>query len=81
MKSFLPETVDGITVSYTVFDPLHIRVEASGGFGTLTGTIGLTERQIRFELSPSAQLRGMQPFWLKQFKQTKEGGYRYESAY
>ena len=81
MKSFLPETIDGAEVIYSVFDPLHIRVEASGDFGTLSGTIGLRDRQMRFDLTPSKQLRQLQPFWLKQFKKTQEGGYRYESTY
>lgn len=81
MKSFLPGTIDGADVIYSVFDPLHVRLEASGGFGTLSGTIGLSDRQIRFDLLPSKQLQQMKPFWLKQFKKTKEGGYRYESTY
>lgn len=81
MKSFLPGTVDDVTVSYTVLDPLHISVRATGGFGALSGTVGLTDRRIRFDLTASKQLRAMDPFWLKQFTQTKEGGYRYESTY
>jgi hypothetical protein len=81
MKSFLPGTIDAVTVSYTVLDPLHIVVEASGSFGALSGVIGLQDRQIRFDLSPSRQLLTMQPFWLKQLHKTEEGVYRYESTY
>lgn len=81
MKSFLPERLDGITVTYSVLDPFHVVLEASGAFGTLEGSIGLKERKIIMELSPSKQLRTLKPFWLKEFRQTKEGGYRYESSY
>jgi len=81
MKSFLPESIDGVLVRYTVFDPLHIVIEAEGAFGTLSGTIGLADRRIGLELVPSKELRSLRPFWLKEFKPTKEGGYRYESTY
>jgi len=81
MKSFLPESIEGVTVRYTVFDPLHIVIEAEGAFGSLSGTIGLADRKIGLDLVPSKELRSLRPFWLKEFKPTKEGGYRYDSTY
>lgn len=81
MKSFLPVSIDTITLSYTVIDPMHIVLDASGGFGTLHGTVGLTSRKIDMLLVPSRQLHGMHPFWLNEFKPEKGGAYRYESTY
>ncbi len=81
MKSFLPVAIDGATLSYSVLDPMHIVLNASGEFGTLSGTVGLGDRKIDMLLTPSQKLRGLHPFWLKEFKSEKGGLYRYESTY
>jgi len=81
MSSFLPPAIDSVSLQYTVFDPLHVTAEAAGAFGTLSGKIGLADRRMVFDLNASKQLLGASPFWLRQFKKTSEGVYRYESAY
>ncbi|WP_345985136.1 hypothetical protein WCX49_10995 [Sulfurimonas sp. HSL-1656] len=81
MESFAPRSVDGMRVTYSVLDPLHVTLEGSGAFGSVTGQVALLERKITLELTPSAALRAKRPFWLKQLRSIEGGAYRYETTY
>ncbi|MHC3995159.1 hypothetical protein ACXWTF_10050 [Thiomicrolovo sp. ZZH C-3] len=81
MEGFTPAGVDGINITYSVLDPLHIRLEGSGEFGSVTGQVALTERKVTVDLTPSAALRAKRPFWLKQLRSIEGGAYRYETTY
>lgn len=81
MESFAPRDVDGISVTYSVLDPLHVTLEGAGAFGSVTGRVALMERKVTLELTPSAALRAKRPFWLKQLRSIEGGAYRYETTY
>lgn len=81
MAAFVPANVAGLSLRYTVLDPLHVTFEGSGDFGEASGAVDLIGRTVHLDLRPSAQLLAKKPFWLKQMKKTEGGDYRYESAY
>jgi len=80
MKQFLPREVEGVEVSYSIFDPLHVNILSSGEFGDVEGSIDLSERRISLHLLASPMLKKQKPFWLRRLKKV-EGEYIYESSY
>ncbi|MEA3521473.1 MAG: hypothetical protein U9R50_00705 [Campylobacterota bacterium] len=81
MKRFIPLGIENLNITHSVVNPLHVKLEGSGDFGSLEGDIGLYERNISLVLNPSPLLIKQKPFWIKRMKKTAEGGYRYESTY
>ena len=81
MKQFIPLKVDNLNITQTLINPLHVRIESSGEFGSLEGDIALKDRNISLILRPSKLLLKQRPFWMKELKKDAQGGYRYESNY
>jgi len=81
MEQFLPLGIENINITHSVFNPVHVKIESSGDFGSLEGDIALYDRNISLVLFPSKLLMKQKPFWMKRLKKDLQGGYRYESAY
>ena len=80
MKQMLFGTIEDVSITHNIFNPLHVSIASKGDFGTLHGGVDLLGRHIILLLEPSVQLTKLHPFWLRQFKKTEEG-YRYETQY
>ena len=80
MKQFLPQEVEYLDVSYSVIDPLHVNISASGEFGELEGSVNVRDRNGSLHLLPSPQLSKQKPFWLRKLKKV-EGEYIYAIRY
>ena len=80
MKQFLPREMEGITIMYTPFNPLHVSLDASGEFGELEGDVDIATRHITLHLLASPMLTKQSPFWLRKLKKV-EGEYIYELNY
>lgn len=81
MQRFVPGTIDGVRIIYSVIDPTRIHLEGSGEFGSLAGVANLLEHKVRITLKPSAALLQSKPVWLKELKAQPSGEYLYEVAY
>lgn len=81
MEQFVPRSIDRLKITYALYDPLHVRLQGSGAFGSLEGSVALLDRNISMTLMPSEALLGKKPFWLSKLKKDPEGGYRYETTY
>jgi hypothetical protein len=81
MKQFTPLGVDGISLRHSIFDPLHVKIQGSGDFGSLDGKISILDKNISLILTPSPQLIKQKPFWLRKMKKNSQGDYTYESTY
>lgn len=44
METFFPRNIEGATLKYTPFNPLHVSIQGSGDFGILHGDIHLVDR-------------------------------------
>ena len=80
MKQFLPREIEEISVTQSIFDPLHVNINASGEFGDLNGSINLSTHLMAIDINASSLLQKQKPFWLRKLKKTK-GGYHYERSY
>ena len=49
LKSFAPEKIDVANISYSIFTPFNVSIEAEGSFGILKGSINLNERNLRID--------------------------------
>ena len=81
MEQFLPLAIENINITQSIVNPVHVKIESSGDFGSLVGDIALYDRNISLVLMPSKLLIKQKPFWMKRLKKDSQGGYRYESAY
>lgn len=76
---FFPGKVDEITLSYSLWDPLRVNMDASGDFGVCSGDFDLMDQRLRvvFEMTPQL---GRYPLLVS--KLHKEGeGLVYESNF
>ncbi len=81
MQSMVPGTVDSISITHSIVNPLSIDIKASGDFGELQGSVQPLDRNISLLLSPSSKLLDLDPIWLKQLQKVEDGGYRLETVY
>lgn len=81
MRQFIPLKVNNINITQTVVNPLHVKIDARGEFGSVSGDIDILNSKISLILMPSKLLLKKRPFWLRQMKKDSQGGYRYESTY
>ena len=51
LKSFAPQHIDVANISYTVFSPMHVSIEAKGSFGALEGDVDLKTHTLRIDFT------------------------------
>lgn len=78
-RSFLPEKVDEVLLTYSLLHPLSIDIRGKGDFGRCNGTIDLAEQKIRVVFDASQELR-QYPLLVFKLHKEKEG-LVYESAF
>jgi hypothetical protein len=76
---FFPGKVDEVILSYSLWDPLKVNIEASGDFGVCRGNFDLIDQRLRVVFDATPQL-GRYPLMVS--KLHKEGeGLVYESNF
>lgn len=78
-RSFLPEKIDEIVLTYSVLHPLSIDIRGKGDFGECSGTVDLADQKVRVVFEPTQQLR-QYPLLVFKLHKEKEG-LVYESAF
>lgn len=81
LQQFVPASIERILIRYTVLDPLHVTLEASGDFGTATARFSVTERTLLAEIAPSKLMTSRFGHTLRTLKKNEAGGYLYESRF
>lgn len=76
---FFPGKVDEAVFSYSLWDPLHIRIEARGDFGKCSGLFSVTDHRLRVVFETVPQLRNY-PLLVSKLHKEKEG-LVYESGF
>ena len=79
-KSFLPLRVDEVDIIYSVVDPLHVRVKASGAFGHCEAVLNVKTRRFELVLHPSKLMKQQYSNALRELKKEKNGEYHYVQA-
>ena len=55
LKSFAPQKIDVANISYSVFSPFNVNIEAKGSFGLLEGSANLNERSVRLNFTETTK--------------------------
>jgi hypothetical protein len=55
LRSFSPQTIDFANISYSLFSPFTVNIDANGSFGLLEGSANLNERNIRLDFSETTK--------------------------
>ena len=76
LKSIAPTYTKEATVTYALWNPLHISVEAKGSFGGLHGIAKLSDKTLRLDFNESKGIEMFKP----KLKQDKKGWY-YETSF
>ncbi len=80
-STFIPTKIDRLHLKYSVINPLHIEVEASGEFGDVKGEIDVVDRNLSMILSPSELMLKKYKNSLKLFKKNEQGEYEYDKTF
>lgn len=79
--SFIPLYVQNLDVSYTIFNPLIIGLNANGEFGEAKGEINILDRNITIVVTPSKVMRMKHQDTLANMKKSDNGGYSYDKSF
>lgn len=79
--NFIPVHIQDISISYNIFDPLHINAKAVGEFGEAKARVSLLDRKASLKLKASKKMQRSYSQTLNMLKRDKEGGYRYEQSF
>jgi len=75
--SFIPSHIRHVKISYSLFNPVNIVMDAEGEFGDLSATFNVREALFHLNLRPSqAMLKGYKNT-LKNLEKSEDGGYVY----
>lgn len=77
-EQLFPGSIETVTLTYTVFDPLHLIAAAAGDFGTAEARISLRDRMARVVMTPSQLVTTRYAHMLGNFSRDETGGYVYE---
>jgi len=80
-KSFIPLKVQELKLSYTVFNPLHIKVNAVGEFGSAQAQVNILDRTIHVDLQASEMMSKGYRNSLREFKKSEDGGLTYDKTF
>ena len=76
LKTMVPQETQKALLSYSIFSPLEVSVDASGSFGSMAGKIDLSERKVRLDFNESKNIEMLKPRLKKE-----EKGWVYETSF
>ena len=57
LRDFIPLNIEFISVSYSVLNPLNVKIEGQGDFGVLSGNVNLLDQKARVNIQASIQMK------------------------
>ena len=76
LKTMVPQNTKQASASHSVLSPMEVLVDASGSFGSMSGSIDLSERKVRLDFNESKGLDMLKPQLKKE-----EKGWGYETSF
>ena len=80
-KNFIPTKIDSLEITYTLWDPLRVKLASTGEFGTSWGYFDIRKQKLVLELNASKKMQTQYFKILSKMKKRKDGGYRYEQSF
>lgn len=79
-KSFLPLHIHHAMITYTLFDPLHIKADVDGEFGKANVRFNILKNTFHMKLFPSELMLESYENTLKNMRKHKEGEFIYDKT-
>ena len=77
LSNMAPKEINKLDAVYSVLNPLKVKLDGVGSFGTLDGTVALMERKVEILFPVAKNLKTIKKFLTKD----KEKGWLYETNY
>ena len=87
LNKFVPNEIKNITISYSVIDPMKIKITSNFSMGSCTGSIDLMQKVVKLDIIAAKKFKSKYRHIVKQLKQiktepnSKEDRYTYEYKY
>jgi hypothetical protein len=76
-SSLVPKELNNLTTVHSIINPLNIKIDGEGSFGTLDGRVHLLERKIEILFPVAKDIKTIKKF----LKKDKQKGWYYETNY
>lgn len=76
LKTMVPQKTEKAVATHSILSPLEVLVDASGSFGAMSGSIDLSERNVRLDFNESKNIQMLKPQLRKD-----EKGWVYETSF
>ncbi|MDF1877752.1 hypothetical protein JHD47_07975 [Sulfurimonas sp. SAG-AH-194-L11] len=81
VKAYLPSKVEELQITYTIFNPLVLKVEGRGEFGEIDAAFDILKRSLRVQLHPTNMMLKRYKKSMRMFKKSKDGVYIYAKSF
>jgi len=81
VEAYLPSKIEELDVTYTIFNPLVLKIEANGEFGELNAEYEILDKNLSLRLSPSNMMLKKYKKSMKMFKKSEDGEYVYAKSF
>ncbi len=79
--TFIPVNIDEVSITYSIFNPLNVTAEGSGGFGEASGTFNILERTLNLNVVPSPKMIKQYKNSMRKMKKNEDGSYSYDKSF
>ena len=80
-SSFIPISIENISIKHMIINPLNITISANGEFGTLNGSLHIIDKNLHITLKLSKQMLKRYKKTLKYLEKNKNGDYNYDTIF
>lgn len=77
LHNIAPKSVDELKATYSIMNPLQVKLEGLGSFGTMDGKVALVEKRVNLSFPVAKDIHAFKKF----LKKDKQGGWYYETNY
>lgn len=80
-KSYMPLHINNINLTYTIFNPLNINIQANGEFGESESSFNLSDLVLHVKLIPSQLMLRKYKQSLKDYTKNENGEFTYDKTF
>jgi len=73
----VPKKIEESSIIYSVLDPLHVKLDGTGSFGLVEGTVELLEKKVHILFPVAKDIKALRKF----LKKNQTGEWTYETTY
>jgi len=77
LHNIAPKSVNELKATYSIMNPLQVKLEGLGSFGTMDGKVALVEKRVKLSFPVAKDIHAFKKF----LKKDKQGGWYYETNY